>query len=62
MKAKNARLNGNGGWCVRKMLTYKEDEKLYHVPNEFLGKYSRNGMYGITILLDHRWGVMRHGR
>ena len=38
MKARNARLNSNGGWCVKTIENYVYKKKKYHLPSEFLGK------------------------
>ncbi|XP_073230078.1 uncharacterized protein [Porites lutea] len=35
-RATNARLNSNGGWCVKTMLTFPKKEKKFHIPNEYL--------------------------
>ena len=37
-RATNARLNSNGGWCVKTMITFPKKEKKLHIPNEYLGK------------------------
>ena len=38
MRARNARLNSNGGWCVKTLENYETKEENYHIPSEFLGR------------------------
>ena len=45
MRAAHARLNSNGGWCVKKVLNYKTGGKEFHIPNEYLGKLRSVGIY-----------------
>ena len=42
MGARNARLNNNGAWCVKNIENYEYKEKKYHIPSEYLGRYTSN--------------------
>lgn len=39
MKARNARLNSNGGWCVKNIENYVDKKTKYNLPSEYLGMY-----------------------
>lgn len=39
MRGRNARLNSNGGWCVKTLENYVVKEERYHLTSEFLGRY-----------------------
>ena len=39
MKARNARLNNNGGWCVKTPENYVVNKEKYNLLSEFLGRY-----------------------
>ena len=39
MRARNARLDNNGGWCGKTFENYVVKKEKYNLLSEFLGKY-----------------------
>ena len=62
MRARNARLNSNGGWCVKTLENYVVKEK-YNFLSEFLCKYKCKWIcctHETTTSNNLEWKIMKY--
>lgn len=63
MRARNARLNNNGGWCVKSLENYAVKNEKYHLPSEYLGRYRCRwtcSLHVITTGNDFEWYIFNN--